>query len=132
MPHRRNSHPALALVLGAVAALASAGDPEGRAGGPRNAVSAELVSVELRLEGEAVPTITVTRGSRLRLALRTPVPQELHLHGYDLTARAGPVEPARFVFDAIHTGRFEISAHGGEDLLGRHERPLAYLEVRPE
>ena len=93
---------------------------------------ADMVILELMLDGKAVRTVSVTQGERVRLQVRTLQPTELHLHGYNLIARAGPVEPAVFIFVARHSGRFPIESHGTKDLLGRHEAALGYVEVRPE
>lgn len=92
----------------------------------------ETVVVELMLDGKAVKTVSVAQGEKVRLQVRTLQPTELHLHGYNLTGRAGPVEPAVFIFEARHSGRFPIESHGTKDLLGRREAALAYIEVRPE
>jgi hypothetical protein len=35
-------------------------------------------------------------------------------------------------FHADHPGRYPIEAHGVQDVLGRTDKALAYLEVRPE
>lgn len=102
------------------------------AGPPRAVYASEPTVVEMTLDGKRAQLITVRQGARVRLLLRMTTPTELHLHGYDLTARAGPQEPALFEFEARHAGRFSISTHGGKDLLGRREAVLAYVEVRPE
>lgn len=124
---------ALACAFGAAAAAPPDAAADG-AGAPTigTTPSDGTVVIELTLDGRTARTISVTRGQRVRLQLRTPRPMELHLHGYDLTARADATAPAVFVFEARHAGRFAIVAHGDTDLLGRHEVPLAYLEVRPE
>ena len=101
--------------------------------GPARAVYAsEPMVVEMTLDGKRAKVITVRQGARVRLLLRTTTVTDLHLHGYDLTAHAGPHEPALFEFEARHAGRFSIGTHGGKDLLGRREAVLAYVEVRPE
>lgn len=82
-------------------------------------------------EGKA-ETIVVPRGAAVRLVLHAPAGTELHLHGYDLTGTAGPDAPVIMTFDAHHLGRFPIEAHGIDDVLGRAEKALAYVEVRPE
>ena len=79
-----------------------------------------------------VKTMSVVQGENIRLVLSTNAPQELHLHGYDLIAQSGHNKPAIFTFRADHAGRFAIVSHVSEDLLGRKEKTLAYIEVKPE
>lgn len=81
---------------------------------------------------DEVKTIEVSKGTDVRLVLHAENPLELHLHGYDLIARAAPGSPAVFTFRADRSGRFPLEAHGIEDLLGRKDRALAFVEVRKE
>ena len=93
---------------------------------------------EVRIRIAASPgtnnTIRVTRNQRVRLEIQTGQPAELHLHGYDLVGRSTASNPAVFVFQAVHTGRFAIvtHSHAGKGLLHQQEKPVAYLEVRSE
>jgi FtsP/CotA-like multicopper oxidase with cupredoxin domain len=77
-------------------------------------------------------TIAVTQGAAIRLVLHAPAGTEVHLHGYDLRGVAGSDAPVVMTFRARHLGRFPIEAHEHEDVLGRREKALAYIEVRPE
>jgi hypothetical protein len=77
-------------------------------------------------------TIVVNQGAAVRLVLHAPAGTELHLHGYDLGGVAGHEAPVIMTFRAHHLGRFPIEAHGIEDVLGRGEKALAYIEVRSE
>lgn len=88
--------------------------------------------IERRLGSGPAESIVVTEGDSIRLVLHAPEGTELHLHGYDIAGTAGPRAPVVMTFRAIHVGRFPIEAHGMEDSLGRRDRPIAYLEVRPE
>lgn len=90
------------------------------------------VVVERTLGAGPAETLAVQRGADVRLILHVPEGTELHLHGYDLSGTAVGGGPVVMTFHAAHAGRFAIEAHGGEDLLGRAERALAYVEVRPE
>lgn len=76
--------------------------------------------------------IAIARGEAIRLIVSSPKAIVLHLHGYDLVADAGPHAPAVFTFEAEHSGRFALVTHGEEDVLGREEVPVAYLEIRRE
>jgi hypothetical protein len=71
--------------------------------------------------------VGITRGTQVHLTVRGTAASELHLHGYD-AAFSG--EPARAVFDAVHTGRFALKMHAEDELLGKRERAVLYLEVR--
>jgi hypothetical protein len=39
-------------------------------------------------------------------------------------------QPALFVFDATHTGRFALEVHVEDELLGKTEKAVLYIEVR--
>jgi hypothetical protein len=131
--HDRGLMIAFATVF--LASLASAHDT-----GHDLAVSTELAQgpedfdgiVIERLLTAAAEVISVPLGSNVQLHLTTSEPTELHLHGYDLSANAGPQTVAVMTFHAVHAGRFPIVSHGGDDLLGRAEKTLAYIEVLPE
>jgi len=56
----------------------------------------------------------------------------LHLHGYDIEVIGEVDQPALFVFDAVHTGRFALEMHVEDDLLGSTERAVLYIEVREQ
>lgn len=88
-------------------------------------------NIDLVLAGEP-PVLVLAQGRAYRVSVHVQGPVELHLHGYDLTARAAPGSPALFGFVAEHTGRFPIETHGDGDLLGRVSRPVAFIEVRRE
>lgn len=55
--------------------------------------------------------ITVAKGDVARIEVRSDAPDEIHLHGYDVTKNVAPGEPARFRIDADIEGIFEIEAH---------------------
>jgi hypothetical protein len=74
-------------------------------------------------------TVEVARGDAVRLVVAADAPDEIHVHGYDITQNAGPGAPARFVFRADLEGVFEVESHVAEDA-GRN--PLvARLVVNP-
>lgn len=87
---------------------------------------------KLRLGEGPAQTIVIRRGTKVRLIMHAPTGTKLHLHGYDLGGTAADGAPVIITFDAEHTGRFQIEAHGVEDLLGRREKALAYVEIRSE
>lgn len=61
-----------------------------------------------------VTDVTVARGDPVRLVVRSDVPDEIHVHGYDLSRDAAPGSPARFSFTADIEGIFEIESHEAE------------------
>jgi hypothetical protein len=86
----------------------------------------------IELTGHAVDEvteITVKKGERVRLVVRSDEPDDIHVHGYDVEQAAGPGAPARFSFPATIEGIFEIESHeaehAGKDAL------IARLVVEP-
>ena len=127
--------PVIVFAIVLMASLASADDT-----GHDHSISNQLVDQTNDFEGvvierlltEAAVVISVSLGSFVQLRLTTPEPSELHFHGYDISAAAGPQTVALMTFHAEHSGRFPIVSHTGDDLLGRAEKTLAYIEVLPE
>ncbi len=99
---------------------------------PEGAASSEEMVIERVLTDGPAETIMIRQGTTVRLILHVPTGVELHLHGYDLAETATGEAPVVMTFRADHAGRFPIEAHGVEDVLGRSDRALAYVEVRPE
>ncbi len=59
--------------------------------------------------------ITVKNGDVVRIVVTSDAPDEIHLHGYDITRTPEPGEPARFQFRADAEGAFDIESHVAED-----------------
>lgn len=75
------------------------------------------------IEGD-VRSIEVAKGDTVRIVVTSDVPDEIHLHGYDIEREAAPGKPARFKFKANLEGAFELESHeaehaGAEPLLAR-------------
>jgi hypothetical protein len=87
----------------------------------------------VRLRGGSVvggaKDVEVERGDTVRIVVAADGPDEIHLHGYDITRNAGPGQPARFRFKANLEGVFEIESHVAEDA-GR-DPLVARLVVEP-
>ncbi len=78
-------------------------------------------------EGAMTPDeIKVDEGDQVNLRMTSDSPIEFHLHGYDLSAEAGPDDPGELSFGATISGRFEIENHNSES----HE-VLGELLVQP-
>ena len=60
-----------------------------------------------------VKKVEAERGERVRVVVTADAPDEVHLHGYDMTRRVGPGRPARFSFEADAEGIFEMELHAG-------------------
>lgn len=67
---------------------------------------------------------SVERGQQVRLFVEADVTDEIHVHGYDLSADVAPGKPAAIVFKASVPGRFEIE-------LENRGVQIAELEVTP-
>jgi len=67
---------------------------------------------------------SVAEGERVVLVVTSDVADEIHLHGYDLSADAAPGSPARIAFTADVAGRFEVE-------LENHGVQIAELTVEP-
>ena len=61
-----------------------------------------------------VRRIEAKKGEFVRLLVESDAADEIHLHGYDLTRKARPGEPARFSFRADVEGIFEVESHEAE------------------
>ena len=73
--------------------------------------------------------IEVKKGQLVRLVVESDAPDEIHVHGYDLTRAVRPAEPARFSFRADIEGIFEVESHAAEDAGG--DPMIARLVVEP-
>ena len=100
---------------------AGAGTPDPVAGGgPPTAIR---VSADKPVGG--VQKLAVRKGERVRFSVSSDGPEEVHVHGYDLTAPVGPTTPARFDFAAEIEGIFEVELEGAGV-------PILSLTVNPE
>jgi hypothetical protein len=66
----------------------------------------------------------VTQGDRVRLLVHADVSDEVHFHGYDLTADVTPDGPARIDFVANAAGVYEVELEDAG-------QPLFRLEIVP-
>jgi FtsP/CotA-like multicopper oxidase with cupredoxin domain len=77
----------------------------------------EVTRIQMR-DGSVVggaKDIEVTRGDTVSIVVTSDAPDEIHLHGYDITRAPEPGKPARFQFRADAEGAFEIESHVAED-----------------
>jgi FtsP/CotA-like multicopper oxidase with cupredoxin domain len=73
---------------------------------------------------EGPTSFTVTQGDRVRIIVHADVTDEVHFHGYDLSADVTPEEPAVIDFVANAAGVYEVELEN----LGE---PLFDLEIVP-
>ena len=66
----------------------------------------------------------VNEGDQVVIVVDADVSDEIHLHGYDLSADVAPGDPARLEFRAKIPGRFEVE-------LEERSRQIAEIEVEP-
>lgn len=71
-----------------------------------------------------VTKIKARKGETVSFVVTSDMPEEVHLHGYDISRDVGKGKPARFSFEAKLEGVFEVELEN----LGV---PIASLEVRP-
>jgi hypothetical protein len=88
----------------------------------------EPVVIDISLSGTRrnFDTVRVRRGDEVTLRLTVEAPIEFHLHGYDVTARSSPGEPAELKFVAKVLGRFAVESHTSAG-----HRNVGYIEVHP-
>ncbi|TFV65291.1 UNVERIFIED_ORG: hypothetical protein E4P37_10310 [Bacillus sp. AZ43] len=61
--------------------------------------------------------VPVPAGEHVVLVVTSDAPDELHVHGYDLTADLAPDTPATVEFDATIPGVFEVELHDAGTVL---------------
>jgi hypothetical protein len=86
-----------------------------------------VVRINVSVPGDKAPTVkhfTVKQGRQVVFTVKSELADEVHLHGYDLSADVAPGEPATIRFKATAPGLFEAE-------LESRSLPIAELEVRP-
>jgi len=94
---------------------------------PSESQAPERTVIEVTYRDGAVqgPTsFTVSQGERVRLLVHADVSDEVHFHGYDLSADVTPQEAARIDFVANAAGVYEVELEGAGE-------PLFELEIVP-
>jgi FtsP/CotA-like multicopper oxidase with cupredoxin domain len=71
-----------------------------------------------------VRDITVDSGDTVRLQVRSDVPEEVHVHGYDRYIRVGPGRSGNASFEASLEGVYALELHGSGE-------QIASLRVQP-
>ena len=87
----------------------------------------QVVRISVSVPGDKAPTVkhfTIKQGSQVVFVVKSELADEVHLHGYDLSADVAPGAPATIRFKATAPGRFEAE-------LESRSLPIAEIEVRP-
>jgi len=71
-----------------------------------------------------VRELVVQAGEAVRFTVTSDVPEEVHVHGYDILKEVGPGAPARFRFEATLEGIYEVELEGSGE-------PILELRVEP-
>jgi hypothetical protein len=91
--------------------------PSSSAGTPAAATTTAAPGqrIEVRVAGGAVSgdtgRVPVAAGNQVTLVITSDVADEVHVHGYDRTARLTPGTPAEIAFAADIPGVFEVELH---------------------
>jgi heme/copper-type cytochrome/quinol oxidase subunit 2 len=87
----------------------------------------QVVRISVSVPGDKAPTVkhfTIQQGRQVVFVVKSELADEVHLHGYDLSADVAPGAPATIRFKATAPGLFEAE-------LESRSLPIAEIEVRP-
>ena len=87
----------------------------------------QVVRISVSVPGDKAPTVkhfTIQQGREVVFVVESELADEVHLHGYDLSADVAPGAPATIRFKATAPGLFEAE-------LESRSLPIAEIEVRP-
>jgi heme/copper-type cytochrome/quinol oxidase subunit 2 len=87
----------------------------------------QVVRISVSVPGDKATTVkhfTIQQGRQVVFVVESELADEVHLHGYDLSADVAPGAPATIRFKATAPGLFEAE-------LESRSLPIAEIEVRP-
>jgi len=93
-----------------------AGEDDGRPAEEKPKPEPESDEVLIVTEGGApvdgVTELEFDAGDEIRFAVESDIPEEVHVHGYDIEQALEPGETTEFAFPADLDGIFEVELHG--------------------
>lgn len=113
--------PTIAVILSLVGLVGCASAPD------QPATEGEHHTIDITVEdGKVVDDpgpVAVSAGDHVELRVSSDVPDEVHVHGYDILQAVEPGEPATVTFVADIPGQFDAE-------LEEHHHTILELEVR--
>ena len=97
-------------------------------GGSDNAPDKVTASISVDKTGQpngGIKHLTVKKNGTVDFTVTTAIPDEVHLHGYEIEKESQAGKPVRFNFKASMDGVFEIEVHKPT------ANQIAELEVQP-
>jgi hypothetical protein len=95
------------------------GSEQTTAAQPTDTAQVIALAVTAGTVGGQTDRVVVELGSQVRIEVTADVPDEVHVHGYDLTVDTVPGQPVTVDFTADIPGVFEVELHDLELLLTR-------------
>jgi hypothetical protein len=86
-------------------------------GAPGNGTQISISPTGGEASGQVGGRVSVGLGDPVTITVTSDTPDEIHVHGYDLTAPIGPGTPGTLTFDATIPGVFEVELHESGRLL---------------
>jgi hypothetical protein len=74
-------------------------------------VPAEPLVLELSVDRPSPQRVEAVRGQAVELTVTSEEPVDVHVHGFDVMAKAEQGKPAVLAFTADQTGTFDVEAH---------------------
>jgi hypothetical protein len=75
------------------------------------AVPTGPLSLELSVDNASPQRVEAVKGQSVELTVTSTRPVDIHVHGFDVLAKASDGSPASIEFVADQTGTFDVEAH---------------------
>jgi FtsP/CotA-like multicopper oxidase with cupredoxin domain len=92
---------------------------------PQNTKPTGQATFNYTNSGYEAKSVRFTQGEKVTLTITSDQPDEIHLHGYDLSKATTPGQTSIIEFTADKTGRFELE-------LEKSGTSLGFIEVYPK
>ncbi|KWX02309.1 hypothetical protein LI90_3352 [Carbonactinospora thermoautotrophica] len=104
-------------------AASAPASPAASAPASPSAPATDAVTYQVTIKGGNVEpkpdVVKVKLGQTVRLTVTSDQPDEIHVHGYDVSAELEPNKPTTVEFKASTPGTFEVETHHSGKLLFR-------------